>query len=102
MSDDEPKGPIEIWNIERRPVLIQYGPRAALDQRIAELARQQAEDENEQLRGELLYKQVLEKFNRAHGQNPKTTLKAICKQMGVSYEAVKKYRQRARKPKGDK
>lgn len=62
--------------------------------------------ENEQLRAELnrrerkeLYDRVIEKYNRSHSHRKKTTLKEICEQMEVSYEAVKKHRLRIRKNK---
>lgn len=58
--------------------------------------------ENEQLRAEVRYRRVIEKYNRAHGQNPKITLKDICKQEGESYEAVRKFRLRNRKRKTKK
>lgn len=71
-----------------------------LQQQQAEI--DQAEAENKRLRTELLYRQVIERFNRAHGQNRKITLKQICDQMGVSYDAVRQYRSRERKRKNKK
>lgn len=69
-----------------------------LDQKIAELMQLRAElRERAQMRGDTLYKQVLERYNRAHGQNRKITLKQICEQMGVSYSAVLMYRSRNKK-----
>lgn len=62
----------------------------------------QAETENNRLRTELLYKHVIERFNRAHGQNRKITLKQICEQMDVSYDAVRQFRSRERKRKNQK
>lgn len=62
----------------------------------------QAEAENQRLRTELLYKRVLEHYNRAHGQNPKITLKQVCEKMSVSYDAVRQYRSRERKRKNPK
>lgn len=53
----------------------------------------------DQLEAELRYKQVIEKYNRAHGQNRKITLKAICEREGVSYDAVRQFRSRDRKRK---
>lgn len=100
MNDDEQ--PIELWNIEGRLTPMRYGPRAALDQLLDRCSRQQAEAENKRLRAELVYKQVIERFNRAHGQNRKITLKQICAEMGVSYGAVRQYRSRERKPKNKK
>jgi hypothetical protein len=44
-----------------------------------------------------LYRQVLQRYNRAHGQDHRISLKQVCEQMGASYEAVKKYRQRMKK-----
>jgi hypothetical protein len=63
---------------------------------------EQAKAENKQLRGELLYKHVIEKFNRAHGQNRKISLRQVCAQMGVSYDAVRQYRSREQKRKTKK
>jgi len=45
------------------------------------------------------YDQVIKRFNRVHGQKPKTTLADICAEMGESYEAVRKYRLRTGKNK---
>lgn len=75
--------------------------------RDAVLQHQQAEidqaiAENKRMQTELLYRQVIERFNRAHGQNRKITLKQICEQMGVSYDAVRQYRSRERKRKTKK
>jgi len=67
------------------------------------------QQENKQLREKLsrqerkdLYDRVIEKYNRAHGQNRKISLEQVCDQMGVSYEAVRKHRQRKGKPKTPK
>lgn len=66
---------------------------AQIDELRVELDRQQRKD---------LYDRVIERFNRAHGQNSKITLADICRDMSVSYEAVKKHRQRTPKRKGKK
>jgi hypothetical protein len=50
----------------------------------------------------LLHARVLERFNRAHGQNDKIRLEDICTEMGDSYEAVRKYRSRKGKGKNRK
>lgn len=70
----------------------------ALDQQIAELTQLRTQvRERTEMRGDLLYKRTLERYNRAHGQNPKITLKQVCEEMGVSYESVRQYRFRERK-----
>jgi len=51
---------------------------------------------------QLLHARVLERFNRAHGQNSKIRLEDICAEMGDSYEAVRRYRSRKGKGKNHK
>jgi hypothetical protein len=59
-------------------------------------------DENKRLQAELRYRQIIEKYNRAHGQNSKITLKEICAREGMSYDAVRQFRSRERKRKSAK
>lgn len=47
-------------------------------------------------------KAVIEHYNRAHGQNPKITLKDVCVRLGVSYDNIRQYRSRERKRKTKK
>jgi len=68
-----------------------------------------AQQENKQLREKLsrqerkdLYDRVISRYNRAHGQNPKITLKDVCAEMGVSYAAIQKHRSRTRMRKSQK
>jgi hypothetical protein len=68
-----------------------------------------AQAENEYLRAALdrqqrqrLYRRVIEKYNRAHAHNKKITMKQVCEQMGVSYDAVRTFRSRTGKRKSQK
>lgn len=61
------------------------------------------QDLEKQLIGEAeqkpLYKQVIERYNRAHGQNKKITLKQICEEMNVNYASIRAMRSRDAKRK---
>ena len=48
------------------------------------------------------YKQVIERYNRAHGQNKKITLKQICDEMNVDYASIRVMKSRDAKRKKPK
>lgn len=91
--------PERRWIVEVNGEVREYiiGRRLADDLRLYECMAQHYAIENERLRTELRYRQVIETYNRAHGQNKKITLKDICAQEGVSYDAVRQFRSRSRK-----
>lgn len=47
-------------------------------------------------------RQVIERYNRAHGQNPKITLRQICEQMNVNYASIRALKSRYAKQKKPK
>lgn len=105
MSDEPDDAPTEIWIINGKPTRVRIGGHALADLQFTHALAEAASDlivENKRLQTELRYKQVIERFNRAHGQNRRITLKQICEQMGVSYDAVRTYRSRTKKRKTKK
>lgn len=104
MSDQDKPAPAGyMWlEIGGKRQLVAIGWRAAVKMIAHETVTSgltQLAAENDRLRTQLLYKQVIETYNRAHGQNPKITLKQICEKIGVSYGAVRQFRSREQKRK---
>lgn len=102
-DEDKPPPAGYVWmEIDGRQQLVAIGWKAAVKMIAHETITSGLTDvaaENARLRNELRYRQVIEKYNRAHGQNPKITLKEICAREGVSYDAVRQFRSRERKRK---
>lgn len=97
--DNEEEAPIELWNISGELVPVRYAPKVVDQLHVVTAMAQQLAAELEDARAakKSIYKQVLERYNRAHGQRKKITLKQVCDDMGVSYDAVRKYRSREKK-----
>ncbi len=71
----------------------------------AEAVRRQALEEKlsaAEMNEKPTYKKVIERYNRAHAQNKKITLKQICEEMNVNYDSIRTLKSRLAKQKNRK